>query len=149
MTERLQATRAIVRAVIQKLGLDPKASQIAEDANQTTWTLSRGSANCLVTVVHKPEQKNTFFRVAAPVMVPDPKKSKEALFQRLLEMNAGGLSNAAFGLVGERVVVVSERPVEGLDEAEVEQMIRHLSAVADTFDDRLTQEFGGKRASDG
>jgi len=43
---------------------------------------------------------------------------------------------------------VSERPAEGLDPNEVEQMIRHLSAVADTYDDRLVKEFGGKRASD-
>jgi hypothetical protein len=148
-SERLQKTRAIVEGVIQKLGLDPKSSKISEDADQTTWTLARGSANVLVTVVHRTEQKKVFFRVAAPVMVPDASKPKEPLYKRLLEMNVGGLANASFGIASDKVVVVSERPVEGLDENEVEQMIRHLSAVADTFDDRLVKEFGGKRASDG
>jgi hypothetical protein len=52
------------------------------------------------------------------------------------------MANAAFGLLGERIVAVSERPTVGLDEGEVEQMIRHLAAVADTFDDRLEKEFG-------
>ena len=70
------------------------------------------------------------------------------LLKRLLELNAGGLANAAFGIIGDRVVAVSERPAEGLDASEIEQMIRHLSAVADTYDDRLVKEFGGKRASD-
>jgi hypothetical protein len=147
--ERLKKTRAIVEAAITKLGLDPKKSLVGESTDQVSWTLARGSANVLITVVHRPEQKNVFFRVAAPVMTPDPSKPKEALFQRLLEMNAGGLANASFGWLGDKVVTVSERPAEGLDENEADQMIRHLSAVADTFDDRLVSEFGGKRASDG
>ena len=36
-----------------------------------------------------------------------------------------------------------DEPAAGLDAEEVEQMIRHLGAVADTYDDRLAQEFGG------
>lgn len=147
--ERVKKTRAIVEAAIAKLGLDPKTSVAQDTPDQVSWTLARGSANVLVTIVHRPEQKNVFFRVAAPVMDPDASKPKEPLFRRLLEMNAGGLANASFGLLGERVVAVSERPAEGLDENEADQMIRHLSAVADTFDDRLVKEFGGKRASDG
>jgi hypothetical protein len=138
-----------VETVVQKLGLDPEKAKVADTADQVSWTLARGSANVLVTVVHRPEQKNVFFRVAAPVMIPDASKPREPLFKRLLEMNAGGLANAAFGLAGDKVVAVSERPTDGLDATEVEQMIRHLSAVADTFDDRLVNEFGGKRASDG
>ena len=62
------------------------------------------------------------------------------------KLNAAGLANAAFGLIGDRVVVVSERPVAGLDEGEVEQTVRHLAAVADTFDDRLEKDFGATRA---
>ena len=147
--ERLKKTRAIVEAAIAKLGLDPKKSVVNESAEQVSWTLARGSANVVITVVHRPEQKNVFFRVAAPVMTPDSAAAKEPLYRRLLEMNAGGLANASFGLLGDKIVAVSERPADGLDESEADQMIRHLSAVADTFDDRLVREFGGKRASDG
>ena len=60
--------------------------------------------------------------------------------------NAAGLANAAFGLVGDRVVVVSERPVVGLGGEEVEQIIRHLAAVADTFDGKFEKEFGATKA---
>lgn len=146
--ERFSATKRIVEGIIQKLGIDPAKAKVGDSADQTSWTLARGSANVLVTVAHRPEQKAVFFRVAAPVMVPDPAQPKEPLYRRLLEINAGGLANAHFGLLGEKIVAVSERPAEGLDAAEAEQMIRHLSAVADTFDDRLVREFGGTRASD-
>jgi hypothetical protein len=40
---------------------------------------------------------------------------------------------------------VSERPAPGLGAEEVEQSIRHLAAVADTFDDRLAKDFGGTK----
>jgi hypothetical protein len=68
------------------------------------------------------------------------------MMRRLLELNAAGLANAAFGLMENRVVAVSERPAAGLDAGEVEQMVMHLSAVADTFDDRLAKEFGALKA---
>jgi hypothetical protein len=32
--------------------------------------------------------------------------------------------------------------------AEVTQMVRHLAALADTYDDRLVKAFGGELASD-
>ncbi len=140
-------TKQTVEATLKSLGLDPAQAKVKETDEQATYTLMRGSASVLVTVVHRAEQKATFLRVVSPVLII-AEGSREPLFKRLLELNAGGLSNAWFGVMGEKVVAVSERPAEDLDAGEVEQMIRHLSAVADTYDDRLMKEFGGKRASD-
>jgi type III secretion system-like peptide-binding chaperone len=145
--ELFAKTKATVEATLTKLGLDASKALVKESDTQATYTLKRGSAAVLVTVVHRTEQKATFLRVASPVLEPAEGK-REALYQRLLEMNAGGLANASFGLLNDKVVVVSERPAENLDPGEVEQIVRHLSAVADTYDDRLVKEFGGKRASD-
>jgi hypothetical protein len=145
--ELFESTKATVEATLKKLGLDPAQARVKQTDDQVSYTLQRGSASVLVTVVHRPEQKAVFLRVASPVLIPGEDKH-EALYKRLLELNAAGLSNAAFGLLGGKVVAVSERPAEGLDAHEVEQVIRHLSAVADTYDDRLVKEFGGKRASD-
>jgi len=98
--------------------------------------------------VHVPPIDTQLLRVAAPVMVPpDDATKRSALYQRLLELNAPGLSNAAFALLEGKVIAVSERPAKGLGSDEVEQMVRHLSAVADTFDDKLVAEFGGVRGS--
>jgi len=145
--ELFSKTKETVEATLKKLGLDPKQAAVKDTEDQATYTMLRGSAAVLVTVVHRVEQKAVFLRVASPVFIP-AEGNREALYKRLLELNASGLANAAFGLMGDKVVAVSERPAENLDPGEVEQMVRHLSAVADTYDDRLVKEFGGKRASD-
>lgn len=146
MDSDFENAKNLAEAVIKKLGLDPAAATAKNTPDQASYTLKRGSAAVLITVVHREEQKTTFFRVASPLMtLPEDTTKHLALFKRLLELNANGLVNSAFGVVGDRVVAVSERPAAGLDEHEVEQIIRHLSAVADTYDDRLTKEFGGEK----
>ena len=113
-----------------------------------SWTFQRGSAAILVNLTQRKEDDILYLRVISPVMTLPDASAREALFIRLLELNGKGLANCAFGLIGDRVVVVSERPAQGLDANEAEQIIRHLAAVADTYDDKLVAEFGGKRASD-
>jgi hypothetical protein len=149
----------LVEKTIRKLGLDPAGCRAGGGAptmgagagpGQTqaaSWTLKRGSASVLVTVATYEHDGATYLRAASPVVTVPADAAKQAGFMRkLLELNAAGLANAAFGLVGDRVVAVSERPVPGLDPEEVEQIVRHLSAVADTFDDRLAKEFGAAKA---
>lgn len=143
-----EKARSLVEATIAKLGIDPATTRVpAADGAVAAWTLKRGSASVLVTVTRHDDENATYLRVASPVVTlpADPSRHLE-LFRKLLEMNGAGLANAAFGLVGERVVAVSERPVEGLGPEEVEQTIRHLAAVADTFDDRLARDFGATKA---
>jgi hypothetical protein len=142
-----EKAKKLVEDTIAKLGLDAASCRATSTEAQAAWTLKRGSASVLVTVTHHADRGETFLRVASPVVtLPADTGKHGALFRRLLEINAAGLANAAFGLVGERVVAVSERPAEGLDAEEVEQMVRHLAAVADTFDDRLEKEFGAPKA---
>jgi anti-sigma factor RsiW len=141
--------KSLVEATIRKLGLDPAAMRApSAGEGQAAWTLKRGSASVLVVVTRRENEDNaTYLRIASPVVtLPADASLHLPLFRRILELNAAGLANAAFGLIGERVVVVSERPVAGLDEGEVEQAVRHLAAVADTFDDRLEKDFGATRA---
>ena len=146
MDTDFENAKKLVEDTITKLGLDPASTRGPASDSQAAWTLKRGSASVLVTVtIH--EKDETFLRVASPVVtLPADKAQHAALFRRLLEINAGGLANAAFGLVGDRVVAVSERPADGLGAEEVEQTVRHLAAVADTFDDRLEKEFGATKA---
>jgi hypothetical protein len=145
----------LVERTIRKLGLDPGGCRAAASAPaagpiqtaSAAWTLKRGSASVLVTVASYETENASYLRVASPIVgLPADAAKQTACLRRLLELNAAGLANAAFGLVGDRVVAVSERPVEGLDPEEVEQMVRHLAAVADTFDDRLAKEFGATKA---
>jgi hypothetical protein len=148
LSTEFDKAKQLVEDTIRKLGLDPTSTRAqAPGATQAAWTLKRGSASVLVTVTHHEEENETFLRVASPVVtLPADKSKHESLFRRLLEINAAGLANAAFGLSGDRIVAVSERPAQGLGAEEVEQSIRHLAAVADTFDDRLEKEFGATKA---
>ena len=159
MESAFVSAKALVEKVVEGLGVDPaavrveKASGQASQANapeeQANWTLQRGSAQILVTVVRRKEDGGgVHLRVIAPVMTLPEASKREALYQRVLELNAAGLGNAAFGLISERVVVVSERPAVGMDAGELNQIIRHLAAVADTYDNRLVKDFGGKLASE-
>jgi hypothetical protein len=140
--------KKLVEDTLRKLGLDPAAmhANAGGSNSQAAWTLKRGSASVLVTVTHRADEKASYLRVAAPVVVlPADAARHQALFRHLLELNAAGLANAAFALAGDKVIVVCERPTPGLGAEEVEQSIRHLAAVADTFDDRLEKEYGATR----
>jgi hypothetical protein len=147
-----QNAQTLVEATIRKLGIDPATARVRSDTSATggssaAWTLKRGSASVLVTVTYHDDEKATYLRVAAPVVtLPADAGVHLALFRRLLEMNGQGLANAAFGIIGDRVIAVCERPAAGLGAEEVEQSVRHLAAVADTFDDRLAKEFGATKA---
>ncbi len=142
-----EKAKKLVEETVRKLGLDPAATCAEDTEAQVAWTVKRGSASVLVTLARRAKDGATYLRVASPVFtLPSDAGKHLTVCRRLLELNAAGMSNAAFGLVGERVIAVSERPAAGLDQQEVEQTIRHLAAVADTFDDRLAKEFGAAKA---
>ncbi len=140
--------KKLVEETIRKIGLDPSTCKAsAGTEHQVAWTFKRGSAQILVMVTKRADEGVTYLRVASPVVTVPADAAKQAgFFRKLLELNAAGLANAAFGLMGERVVVVSERPTAGLDAVEVDQTVRHLAAVADTFDDRFEKDFGATKA---
>jgi hypothetical protein len=146
----LGRTRGLIEKVVTGLGVDPKVALAKEDATTVTWTLLRGSASIVITLAARKGgpagEMRTFLRVVSPVLTLKDGVAHEPLFLHLLELNAAGLSNAAFGVIDKRVVAVTERPTEDLSGDEVDQMIRHLAAVADTYDNRLMTEFGARHA---
>lgn len=149
----LVRTRGLIEKVVTALGIDPKVALAKEDASTVTWTLLRGSASIVITLAARQGgpagEIRTFLRVVSPVLTLKDGVPHEPLFLHLLQLNAAGLSNAAFGVIDQRVVAVTERPTEDLQPEEVDQMIRHLAAVADTYDNRLMTEFGARHAASG
>jgi hypothetical protein len=145
--EEFTRARGLIERVIDGLGVDSKKALAKEEAGSLTWTMQRGSAPIVITLASRPAppagELRTFLRVVSPVLTL-AEGPQEALFRHVLELNAAGLANAAFGIIDQRIVAVSERPTEDLQPAEVDQMVRHLAAVADTYDDRLQKQFGGK-----
>lgn len=144
----VDTARKLVEEVLGRLGLDPAKVRGANGPDLTTWSIKRGSASILIGIAKSDRGDTAHLRVVSPIMTLPPDDKLLPFFRRLLELNGRGLVNASFGIVGDRVVVKSERPTAFLDVAEVEQIILQLSAVADTYDDRLVKEFGGQRMSD-
>jgi hypothetical protein len=146
-------TRPLVEEALRKLGLSgdlcrARSTKTVEGHQQTSWTLKRGSAAILVSLVERDAKAGeVVLRALSPVLKPAADK-EAALFAHLLDLNAAGLGPCAFGRVGDLVVLVSERPAHDLSALEIEHIVRHLAAVADAFDDKLVAEFGGSRASD-
>lgn len=147
MTEAsLELARTTLEKVLSGLGIDPALVRSTDTDDLVVYVLQRGSASVYVSL--GVERGRGYVRVSAPVVgLPHDAETRARLYERLLHLNARGLSNAAFGVHDGVVVAVSERPLEGLDGVELEQMVTHLGAVADTFDDRLAAEFGVQRAS--
>lgn len=140
--------KALVEQAIRALGVEPSSAVAKGGDDHASWTLQRGSAAILITLARRETKPlgsfETYLRVISPIMTLPSEEKRAALYKHLLELNAQGLANAAFGLVGDRVVAVSERPTRDMQGDEVSQMVRHLAAVADTYDDRLVMAFGGK-----
>lgn len=149
MTDGMNEARGMVEGAIRKIGLDPatleRHAPTKDAADQLAWTLKRGSAAVLIMLLKRADVAS--LRVVSPTIVFDPAR-KDALFARLLELNAEGMMGCAFAIVGDKVVVVTERPIVDLSEGEVAHAIRLVAGVSDTYDDKLVAEFGGKRASD-
>ncbi len=81
----------------------------------------------------------------APIMKV-PKLNREALYRRLLETSFLLTSDAAFAIDAEKdeIAVRALRRLSGLDYEEFEDLLDTVGKVADTWDDALREEFGGR-----
>lgn len=149
MTTAPPEALAVVETALRMLDLVPDEVLVSKPDALPSWSMKRGSAKVVVGLVAREAlgTEGVHLRLVAPIVV-FAEDTREALFLRLLQLNAAGLSWCAFGILGDSVVVVAERPTENLEPEEVVQTIRQVAAVADTFDDRLVAEFGGKRSCD-
>lgn len=72
-----------------------------------------------------------------------PKEGREEFYRRLLELNFLVTSDAAFAIDRDRSAVYlrAHRRLGGLDFEEFDDLLRTVAAVADEWDDRLTELF--------
>lgn len=139
----LRACAVMVEDALSRRNLDPTACRL-DGLTRYAWRLRRGSAEVQVTLTPHEGEPNTIQVIASVMRAPD----SPALFRRLLELNAGRLTQAAFGVRGQDVVLTADRSTTGLDAVEVEEMICRIADYADHYDDALVAEFGGTRHSD-
>ncbi|MFN6564969.1 MAG: YbjN domain-containing protein [Nostoc sp. ChiSLP01] len=71
-----------------------------------------------------------------------PAKDEPKLMRHLLELNCSSTFEARFGIIENRVVVISTRTLAELSPGEVSRLITIVATIADNNDEALQSEFG-------
>jgi len=93
------------------------------------WRVHKGPL-----VIHtalRTRDEGNYLRVVAAL--PARESPNAAFYRRLLELNGGELSGAAFALEDGVVVICLERTTVDLDESEVRDAVRRVAAYAEKY----------------
>ena len=135
----LEHYAATVEKIMVDLGIDPGQSRL--DTEQGFgWSFRRGSA--IIEVYVSEQEGRGYLQVLSPI-IHLPSSGLLPLYRRLLELNLQ-LTNASLGLYYDVVYVFNERPLEGLDANEANNIITLVAGYADDLDNALVNEFGGR-----
>tara|TARA_R110002096_G_scaffold77896_4_gene183224 strand:+ start:24458 stop:24943 length:486 start_codon:yes stop_codon:yes gene_type:complete len=137
----LESTVAMVEDVLIELGHFVNECRRERPGSAEAWTIRKGSASIEVDLVEYP--KGYRLRVSATVMTLGSEVNREALFARLLALNAVEITGAAFALQDPEVQLLGERTTLDLDRGELRELVDTVRNFADEFDDKLVEEFGG------
>ncbi len=126
----------MVAEYFKRRGLDLEGHTV--DATEGYgWWLTEGSAKIYIFV--QEERTGPVIRVNSPIL-HFPDTNREAFFLKLLEINRD-LTYCCIAAFDEVVIVSGQRPILGLDQEELNDLVWNVSYVADTLDDELAQEF--------
>ncbi len=137
----LESTVAMVEDVLIELGHFVNDCRLKRAGSTHSWLIRKGSASVAIDLI----EEKAFYtvRVSAVVMTMDEKVDKLALFSHVLALNASKVSGAAFALEGKELLLLSERNTLDLDRSELHSLVDVVRHVADEYDDKLVEEFGG------
>ena len=105
----------MIEGFFKKVGLNPNNHRLPQK-DTVGWWVTRGSA--LVYIILAQHSESTTVRIVSPILYL-PEDHILPFYRRCLEMNMD-LVNCAIGAMDDRIALVSERPIEGLDQAELE-----------------------------
>ena len=130
---------AMIHQILANLRVDADGARLEVEGGYG-WNFRYGSAIIEVYIHENPE--GAYFQALSPI-VTLPQANLLPLYRHLLELNLQ-LTNAALGVYSDTVYIFSERPLQGLDQVEAETTIQHVVNYADTLDNQLVSEFGGR-----
>lgn len=136
---RLDQYAQTVEQILLGVGVDPQRARM-NIQDGFGWNFLRGSATIEIYVSQ--QEGAGYLQVLSPI-IHLPMTNLLPLYRRLLELNLQ-LTNAALGVHLDVVYVFSERPLEGLDAVEANNIITLVAGYADDLDDKLVGEFGGR-----
>jgi len=129
----------MIASILSQIGLDPDETRMDTDEGYG-WSFQKGSA--MVEIYLSVQDGVGYLQVLSPI-VHIPTDATLPLYRRLLELNLQ-LTSAALGIYTDVIYVFYERPIEGLDAVEANEIITKIAEYADRLDDELVNEFGGR-----
>lgn len=138
-TRTLKQHAATVEDILKSLGVDLNRARL-DIEHGYGWTFRRGSAN--IEIYISEQEDRGYMQVIAPILHL-PETGLLPLYRRLLELNLQ-LTNASLGIFYDVIYVFNERPLEGLDASEANNIITLVAGYADELDNQLVNEFGGR-----
>lgn len=138
-TPRLETYAATVESILLGIGVAPDQARMTT-SDGYGWSFSRGSAAIEIYVSQK--ETTGYLQVLSPILHL-PMVNLLPIYRRLLEYNLQ-LTNAALGVYLDMVYLFIERPLDGLDPVEANQIIDTIANYADELDNKLVDEFGGR-----
>lgn len=138
-TPNLQIYAATVEQILLNIGIDPQQARMNTQEG-FGWNFRRGSA--VIETYISQQDSVGYLQVLSPILHL-PATGLLPLYRRLLELNLQ-LTNAALGVYLDVVYIFSERPLEGMDSTEANNILNLVATYADELDDKLLEEFGGR-----
>lgn len=130
---------ALVNGILESLRIDPNSARLNVESGYG-WNFRYGSA--IIEVYIHSNDDGAYFQVLSPIMTL-PQSGLLPLYRHMLELNLQ-LTNAALGIYNDTAYVFTERPLQGLDQVEAQSTIQRMADYADTLDNQLVEEFGGR-----
>lgn len=135
-----KVVRQIVEDLFKGFNLDASLHLMSDNEGRTVWGLQRGSAQLYI--IHSYDLKSSWLQVISPILSLPAQDKRLECYEHMLELNAKGLINCAFGIEEGKICISSDRSTKDLQLSELQDMVLCVSAFADDYDDKIATKFG-------
>ncbi|HEY9803018.1 MAG TPA: YbjN domain-containing protein [Leptolyngbyaceae cyanobacterium] len=129
----------IIENVIDSLEQDDSAMVSHSPEGSYLWKFKYGTVEVFIQLTGTTDEDT--ITVWATVLQL-PAKDEPKLLRHLLELNCSSTFEARFGIIENKVVVISIRTLAEISPGEVSRLITIVATVADDYDEALQSEFG-------
>lgn len=129
----------VIENVIDSLEQDDSAMVSHSPEGSYLWKFKYGSVEVFVQLTGTSDEDT--ITVWSEVLKL-PAKDEPRLLRYLLELNCSSTFEARFGIIDNKVVVISTRTLAELSPGEVSRLITIVATIADDNDEALQSEFG-------
>jgi Putative bacterial sensory transduction regulator len=129
----------VIENVIDSLEQDDSAMVSHSPEGGYLWKFKYGSVEVFIQLTGKSDEDTI---TVWSVVLQLPAKDEPRLLRYLLELNCSSTLEARFGIIENRIVVISTRTLAELSPGEVSRLITIVATIADDNDEALQSEYG-------